>query len=153
LVSLQGGVYHLSHRKVRSLLDQVLGVEICTGTIHNHAERKRGWLWVMVTPALAVFHLALSRSAEVARHVLGEAFDGIVITGCYSSYSWLPLQRRQMCWAHIKRDLIANAERSGFSAEMGQRILELERQFFTVPVQRVGWPEMNIRPAEPLTAA
>ena len=29
----------------------------------KNPERKRGWLWVMVTPALAVFHRALSRSA------------------------------------------------------------------------------------------
>ncbi len=33
----------------------------------NTPERKRGWLWVMVTPTLAVFQLALSRSAEVAK--------------------------------------------------------------------------------------
>ena len=130
LVSLQGDVYHLSHRKVRSLLDQVLGVEICTGTIHNHAERKRGWLWVMVTPALAVFHLALSRSAEVAKHVLGEAIDGIVVTDRYGAYSRLPLNRRQMYWAHIKRDFTAIAERSGVSAQIGQRLLEQERQLF-----------------------
>jgi transposase len=115
LVGLLGGGYHLSHRKVRSLLDQVLGVEISTGAINtircrlseslatlveeavtsirhekvahmdetggpignadgNNPERKRGWLWVMVTPALAVFHLALSRSA----------------TDRYGAYSWLP---------------------------------------------------------------
>jgi hypothetical protein len=84
----------------------------------------------MVTPALAVFHLALSRSAEVARHVLGEAFDGIVVTDRYSAYSWLPLHRRQICWAHIKRDFTAIAERSGVSAQIGQRLLELEQQLF-----------------------
>jgi transposase len=33
LVGLLGGVYHLSHRKVQSLLDQVLGVELSTGAI------------------------------------------------------------------------------------------------------------------------
>jgi transposase len=96
-VGLLGGTYHLSHRKVRSLLDQVLGVEISTGSISaircrlserlarllgeatdairqekvahldetsgpignadgNNPEKKRGWLWVMVTPVLAGFH-------------------------------------------------------------------------------------------------
>ena len=108
LVGLLGGVYHLSHRKVQSLLDQLLGVQLSTGAIPpsaasqrkpgvaggggggegrrgdpkgpgapignadgNNPERKRGWLGVLVTPALAVFHLALSRSAEAARDVLG----------------------------------------------------------------------------------
>ena len=171
LVGLLGGVYHLSHRKVQSLLDQVLGVELSTGAITaircrlseslatlveeaavaireekvahmdetggpignadgNNPERKRGWLWVLVTPALAVFHLALSRSGEVARDVLGEAFDGIVVTDRYGAYSWLPLRRRQICWAHIKRDFTAIAERTGVSEEMGRRLLELERQMF-----------------------
>ena len=171
LVGLLGGSYHLSHRKVQSLLDQVLGVEISTGAINairyrlseslatlveeateairqetvahmdetggpignadgNNPEGKRGWLWVMVTPTLAVFQLALSRSAEVARQVLGEAFTGVVVTDRYGAYSWLPLHRRQICWAHLKRDFIAIAERSGVSAQVGQRLLELEQQLF-----------------------
>ena len=62
---------------------------------HN-PERKRGWLWVMVTPAPAVVHLALSRPAELARGVLGEAVDGIVVTDRYGACSWLPLHRRQI---------------------------------------------------------
>ena len=171
LVGLLGGAYHLRHRKVRSLLDQVLGVEISTGAINaircrlseslaslveeaaeairheqvahldetggpignadgNNPERKRGWLWVMVTPTLAVFQLALSRSAEVAKQILGEAFTGIVVTDRYGAYSWLPLHRRQMCWAHIKRDFTAIADRSGVNAQMGKRLLDLERQLF-----------------------
>jgi hypothetical protein len=35
LVGLLGGADHLSHRRVRSLLDQVLGVEISTGAINT----------------------------------------------------------------------------------------------------------------------
>ncbi len=92
---------------------------------------KAGWLWVLVTPALALLHLALSRSGEVVgRQVLGDAFDGFVFTDRYSGYSCLPLQRRQMSWAHIKRDFTAIAERSCICAEIGQRLFELERQLF-----------------------
>jgi transposase len=168
LVGLLGGADHL-RRKVRSLLDQVLGVEISTGAINaircrlsknlaslveeateairqdkvihmdetggpignadgNNPERKRSWLWVMVTPALAVFQLVLSRSAEVAKQILGETFIGIVVTDRYGAYSWLSLHRRQICWARIKRDFTAIAERSGVSAQVEQRLLELERQ-------------------------
>ena len=171
LVGLLGGAYHLSHRKVQGLLDQVLGVEISTGAINaircrlsealaqaveevkaairleqvahmdetggpignadgNNPEGKRGWLLVVVTPTLALFQLALSRSAEVAKTLLGEAFAGIVISDRYSAYSWLPLERRQICWAHIKRDLIAIAERVGVSAQAGKTLLELEHQLF-----------------------
>ena len=108
----------------------------------NNPERKRGWLWVIVTPALAVFHLALSRSAEVVRYVLSEAFEGIVVTDRYGAYSWIPLHRRQICWAHIKRDFTAIAERSGVNAQIGQRLLELEKQLFH---QWHRWLESQIR--------
>ena len=171
LVGLLGGAYHLSHRKVQGLLDQVLGITISTGAINkircrlsdalalavdeaaaairsepvahidetggpignadgNNPGGKRGWLWVVITPTLAVFQLALSRSAAVAQALLGESFTGVVISDRYSAYSWLPLECRQICWAHIKRDLVAIAERCGVSAEVGGRLLELEQQLF-----------------------
>jgi transposase len=41
-----------------------------------------------------------------------------------------PLHRHQICWAHIKLDFTANAERTGVSEKMGRRLLELERQMF-----------------------
>ncbi len=171
LVGLLGSVYHLSHRKVQGLLDQVLGIEASTGAINSircrlsdslaalveeaaetirweqvahmdetggpignadghNPKGQRGWLWVVVTPTLTVFHLALSRSAEAAKQLLGEAFAGFVISDRYSAYSWLPLERRQICWAHLKRDFIAIAERFGVSAAVGQQLLELEHQLF-----------------------
>jgi transposase len=177
LVGLLGGGYHLSHRKVQGVLDQVMGIQYryaeafrySTGAINkircrlsealaqaveevkaairreqvahmdetggpignavdevlrvavgNNPDGRRGWLWVVFTPTLAVFQLALSRSAEVAKALLGEAFIGFVISDRYSAYSWLPLARRQICWAHIKRDLIAIAERLGVSAAVGR---------------------------------
>lgn len=171
LVGLLGGAYHLSHRKVQGLLDQVLGITISTGAINkircrlsealalavdeaaaaircepvahidetggpignadgNNPGGKRGWLWVVLTPTLTVFQLALSRSAAVAQALLGESFIGVVISDRYSAYSWLSLERRQICWAHIKRDLVAIGERCGVSAEVGGRLLELEQQLF-----------------------
>ena len=72
----------------------------------------------------------LSRSAQVARQLLGDNYGGIVVSDRYSAYSWLPLEQRQLCWAHIKRDLTAIAERSGVSAPVGRDLLELENQLF-----------------------
>ena len=72
----------------------------------------------------------LSRSAAVARQLLGDSYGGIVVSDRYSAYSWLPLEQRQLCWAHIKRDLTAIAERSGVSAPVGRDLLELENQLF-----------------------
>ena len=81
-------------------------------------------------PVLTVFQQVLSRSAQVARQLLGDNYGGIVVSDRYSAYSWLPLEQRQLCWAHIKRDLTAIAERSGVSAPVGRDLLELENQLF-----------------------
>ncbi|MFM7548591.1 MAG: transposase [Cyanobacteriota bacterium] len=51
-----------------------------------------------------------------------------MISDRYSAYSWLPLERRQIWWAQIKRDLIAIAERLGVSAAVGQALLGQEHQ-------------------------
>ena len=40
----------------------------------------------------------------------------------------LPNGRRQLCWAHILRDLIAIVERSCESTQIGAVLLDLQRQ-------------------------
>ena len=91
---------------------------------------RRGWLWVMVTPVLTVFVQGLSRSAAAATELLGNAFTGIVVSDRFSAYNHLPIEQRQLCWAHLIRDLTAIAQRSGASAEFGTALLELQRQLF-----------------------
>jgi hypothetical protein len=47
------------------------------------------------------------------------------------AYSHLPLARRQLCWAHLKRDFAAHAEGLAAEKEFGQAGLELcERVFW-----------------------
>jgi transposase len=104
----------------------------------KNLERKGVGCGCGVVPALAVFHLALSLSAsqplslsaEVAIHMLGEAFAGVVLSDHYGTYSWLPLQPRQICWTHIQLDITAIAERTGASAQVGARLLELEWELY-----------------------
>ena len=96
----------------------------------NNPTGKRGWQWVMVTAVVTVFIQGLSRSTAAAIELLGSAFGGIVVSDRFSAYNHLPLERRQLCWAHLIRDLTANAERPGASAEFGAQLLELQRQLF-----------------------
>jgi hypothetical protein len=83
-----------------------------------------------MTPMLTVFSQGLSRSRAAAMELLGPSFGGIVVSDRFSAYDQLPLEQRQLCWAHIVRDLTAIAERSGASAEMGTRLLSLRQQLF-----------------------
>ena len=96
----------------------------------DNPTRKRGWQWVMVTSVVTVFIQGLSRSTAAAIELLGSAFGGIVVSDRFSAYNHLPLEQRQLCWAHLIRDLTAIAERPGASAEFGAQLLELQRQLF-----------------------
>ena len=96
----------------------------------NNPTGKRGWQWVMVTAVVTVFIQGLSRSTAAAIGLLGSAFGGIVVSDRFSAYNHLPLERRQLCWSHLIRDLTAITERPGASAEFGAQLLELQQQLF-----------------------
>ena len=91
---------------------------------------RRGWLWVAMSPVVTVFMQGLSRSAAAATELLGHGFGGIVVSDRFSAYNHLPTKQRQLCWAHLIRDLTAIAERPGASNEFGAQLLGLQQQLF-----------------------
>ena len=107
----------------------------------GNPNRKRGWQWVMVTPVVTVFLQGLSRSTAAAIELLGSAFEGIVVSDRFSAYNHLPVEQRQLCWAHLIRDLSAIAERQGVSGEIGLELLALQQQLF---VQWHQWKDGTI---------
>jgi transposase len=54
----------------------------------------------------------------------------IVNTDRYAAYHWLDGHRRQLCWAHLKREFEAIKQRGGTSAEIGAGLLEEVRDLF-----------------------
>jgi len=74
---------------------------------------KRRWLWVVVSTLATLFHVAASRSAKVLTTLLGAEFGGLVSSDRLKSYQVLPPERRQICWAHLIRNLLAYYERDG----------------------------------------
>lgn len=90
----------------------------------------QGWLWVVVTPMVCYFQVLLSRSAAAAQTMLCGAFAGYVNSDRYSAYTWLALEQRQVCWAHLKRDFTKIAQRSGVSQALGQALLNQQEQLF-----------------------
>lgn len=93
-------------------------------------DERQGWLWGLITPAVSVFAVVLSRAQTSAKALIGEAFAGIVTSDRYGGYHWLDNEQRQLCWAHLKRDFTAMAERSGVSKEIGDALLARERRLF-----------------------
>src|SRR5262249_36048288 len=57
---------------------------------------------------------------------------GIITSDRLAAYNWLEERRRQVCWAHLKRDFQAVAEREGDSTETGQALLEQVKEVFTL---------------------
>lgn len=96
----------------------------------QNPQKSKGWLWVVVTPLVTFFQVCLSRSQVAAQTVLDRRFSGIVISDRCGSYNWIDIAQRQLCWAHLKRDFIAIAERSGVSKGLGEALLEQEKQLF-----------------------
>jgi len=90
----------------------------------------KGWMWVLVTPLVSFFEVVLSRSQQTAKELIGEAYSGIVTSDRYSAYSWIALEHRQLCWAHLKRDLTAMAERIGVSHDIGVALLRRQHRLF-----------------------
>lgn len=62
--------------------------------------------------------------------MIGQEYSGIVISDRYSGYSWVDESQRQLCWAHIKRDLTAMRERSGVSQEIGLALRRRQKRLF-----------------------
>jgi transposase len=113
----------------------------------GNPDGRRGWQWVMVTPVVTVFLQGLSRSAAAAMELLGHAFPGIVVSDRFSAYNHLPVEQRQLCWAHLIRDLTAMAERQGASGEIGLELLALQQQLFDQwhhwRAGTIEWPQLQ----------
>ncbi len=84
--------------------------------------QQRAWWWTAVTAGVTVFVVRLSRSAAVAHELLGERFWGYLVTDRWSAYTWYPTWRRQVCWAHLRRDIEAMIARGGRSREIGEAL-------------------------------
>jgi transposase len=88
------------------------------------------WLWVVVSEWITVFTIAPSRRGEVIKGMLGEDFAGIVTSDRYQGYLWLGALRRQLCWAHLKRDFQGLVDRGGAAKAVGAPALVLIARLF-----------------------
>ena len=95
--------------------------------------RQRGakrCLWVATTDTCSVFRVAASRGAKELAPLLGEGFGGIVGSDRFRAYDTLPLERRQVCWAHLTRDFAGYAQYGGAVGAWGQAALVEEQALF-----------------------
>jgi transposase/AraC-like DNA-binding protein len=64
-----------------------------------------GYLWLFCTPRIIIFRFRNTRSASVAREVLGEKrLPGVLVVDRYNGYNKAPCDI-QYCYAHLLREL------------------------------------------------
>lgn len=96
----------------------------CGNIDGNNPKQRQAWLWVAVTPLVTFFEIALTRCTQAAQNLLGENFGGILTSDRHGAYNWVDLSRRQLCWAHLKREFIKISERPGVSKELGTALVK-----------------------------
>jgi transposase len=88
------------------------------------------WLWAAATANIAVFVIHAKRGAVGLAAILGEEIDGILHSDRWNVYLQVPAERRQICWAHLKRDFRKIVDRGGPSVFVGRRGLRIVKEVF-----------------------
>lgn len=88
----------------------------------------RRWAWLASTDQIAVYHLTDSRAARIAKQLLGEDFQGVLVSDRYGAYAWISPEQRQACWSHLLRDFQALADRGGRTAKLGRQLKQTASQ-------------------------
>jgi transposase len=88
------------------------------------------WLWAAATTNVAVFVIHGKRSALGLAALLGEEIHGILHSDRWNVYLQIPDERRQLCWAHLKRDFQKIVDLGGPSVFVGRRGLRIVRELF-----------------------
>jgi transposase len=85
---------------------------------------KKAWLWVAVTQWLTVFLIRLNRNRLAFDDLAGSA-PGVLTTDRFPVYTHLQSDRRQVCWAHLRRDFQAMIDRQNAGSATGEELLTL----------------------------
>jgi transposase len=95
--------------------------------------KRRGrlcWLWAAATTGVAAFVIHVGRGALGLAALLGEDIQGILCSDRWHVYNRVPAARRQVCWAHLKRDFQKIIDRGGPSEAVGREGRKLVKKVF-----------------------
>jgi transposase len=91
---------------------------------------QRGWLWVAVSDVATCFRIERSRGQAALSHLIGADYGGVVHSDRASMYHALPDRQRQICWAHIRRNLQGLVDYQHAESIWAQRMLEQAQALF-----------------------
>jgi transposase len=88
------------------------------------------WLWTAVSAGAAYFVLHARRGLAGLTALLGETVRGLLITDRWGAYHRLDVYRRQLCWAHLKREFQGLVDRGGPGQAFGEELLGFTEDVF-----------------------
>jgi transposase len=88
------------------------------------------WLWAAATAGVAAFVIHAKRGKKGLAAILGAGIEGIVHSDRWHVYLQVPEDRRQLCWAHLKRDFQKIVDCGGLSVFVGRRGLRIVGELF-----------------------
>jgi transposase len=83
------------------------------------------WLWVFTNPKLTFYLVDQSRGRDVVVNVLGDSYEGILVSDCLSAYEHIPC-RQQKCYAHHLKAIARAAEEHPTSAFLAEARMLLQ---------------------------
>jgi transposase len=107
------------------------------------------WLWLAATANLAVFAIHATRGKAGFRNLLGRAVKGLVCSDRWSVYALVEVWKRQLCWAHLKRDFQKFKDLGGEARKTGHAGLRAVKKTFEAwsewKEKRIDRPELQER--------
>ena len=90
------------------------------------------WIWALVAQQFVFYVVASTRGAEVLVSLLGAVFRGILCSDRWVVYLTYHAGRMQLCWAHLKRNILGIAEyaRSPSTRQFCRDVLAIVARLF-----------------------
>ena len=105
LVALTRGAAEHGREEYDRLRQEIRASPVVYGDETGWREDGRnGYLWSFSTPKVRYFLYRPSRGRQVVEEVLGEEFDGVVVSDFYGAYN-VHQGLHQRCWTHLLRDI------------------------------------------------
>ena len=105
LVALVRGVARLGQEEYNQLQQEIRASPVVYGDETGWREDGRnGYLWSFSNPEVRYFLRRGSRGSKVVAEVLGDEFDGVLVSDFYGAYN-VHQGLHQRCWTHLLRDI------------------------------------------------
>lgn len=99
-------------------------------TRHQRGGERR-WMWMALSKIAVCFMTAYGRGIDAAKRLLGSGLTGVLVTDQYVAYRFIDASQRQLCWAHVLRNVAAIGQ-SGeqVNQPIGTRLVLLANSVF-----------------------